>query len=910
MNASSNVTVTMMHLVLLLMLTVGVSTTGCPAMCTCRQYPRDGLQKTSLYYTSVSCSGYVENATSSLGNTTRDFQVADLNQEELVYVLDGLMENQINLPYLNNLIITKSQIENLNLSVESLERILSLTLTDNRLKTVPEVFLNLSNLQSLDLSRNEIKVLELEPFRTLRTLEVLNLSANSLTKIDSGSFSGLNNLKCLDLSRNNLITIDDQALTPLTFLQYLNLSNNRLEVLDEACFSSLIMLQQLDVSWNRLARVAPGSLQLPSLARLLLAGNPQLGRSREAAVLVGTGRRLQTVDASRTGLKQVPAALTHSIRTLRLAGNSIRTVSCGDLDSYPLLQLLDFTSNDLESVEEDALGRLDYLSVLYLTDNNIHEIPRSLPEKLKVLHLEHNGIQRVSGGDLQGLTGLEVLLLSDNKIRAVDEAAFSQLVSLVTLDLSRNPVSILRPGCLEGPSALQVLRLSSIGIISPAEEVSFPLTAPEHLITLDLSDSPGLARQLLADTAALAASRELQELDLSRTGLQSIRSDLLHYLTQLRVLHVKDNSLNCSGMEWLAAWMRRQNEPEYGEIVCSSPPDLWGTPLVDLQDVEISPVETINQRRGGIDGKIINLQGENITNMYETSGNSTGQYTTDSTNYISLRAVTNITTLMDKTVNDTRNVSSDASDSDKGQHSAATNEIEKVSIRKNKIYFGNKRNNVNIKKSILTVKKQPEIKNEILVAREDIKSETISASHSTAIPAMKNDSVSTPQETIDDETTTISHPAANSHPINITNPDLNLTSGGIGEANETAQSRKAPQQPDTLIGAAEKKIFNNADESYGPPKGSVPGETAIDVDMTENSQPWNVSTGEMSMYTNNKQEANFPHPGMLILAAGAMGAAAAFAMLAARFTRKRRSSGPFQQEDIEVSSLPSVTELW
>ncbi|KAJ8921951.1 hypothetical protein NQ315_008585 [Exocentrus adspersus] len=568
----------MMHLVLIMTLTVGVSTAMlCPGTCTCKHYLGDDLEKnTATYYTSVSCSAYVENVTSSLENTTRYLQLNNFNREELELVLSDLTEMENQLPYLNTLSIINSEIENLNSTLDNFQRIRTLSLGGNHVKSAPELFLNLTNLQSLDLSLNEIKVLELELFRTLKTLEVLNLSANSLTKINRGNFSGLNNLKCLDLSRNNLTVIDNQALTPFPLLQYLNLSSNRLEVLNEACFSSLIKLQQLDVSWNRLARVAPGSLQLPSLARLLLAGNPQLGRSREASVFVGTGHRLQTVDASRTGLKQVPAALTHSIRTLRLAGNSIRTINCGDLDSYPLLQLLDFTSNDLESVEEDALGRLDCLSVLYLTDNNIHEIPRSLPEELKVLHLEHNNIERVSIGDLQGLSGLEVLLLNDNKIRAVDGAAFSQLVSLVTLDLSRNPVSILQPGCLEGPMALQVLRLSSIGIISPAEEVSFPLSAPEHLITLDLSDSPGLARQLLADTAALAASRELQELDLSRTGIQFIRYDLLHYLPQLRVLHVKGNSLNCSQLEWLASWMRRQDEPEYRDIVCASPPRSLG----------------------------------------------------------------------------------------------------------------------------------------------------------------------------------------------------------------------------------------------------------------------------------------------------------------------------------------------
>lgn len=74
-----------------------------------------------------------------------------------------------------------------------------------------------------------------------------------------------------------------------------------------------------------------------------------------------------------------------------------------------------------------------------------------------------------------------------------------------------------------------------------------------------------------------------------------------------------------------------------------------------------------------------------------------------------------------------------------------------------------------------------------------------------------------------------------------------------------------------------------------------------------------VSTGEMSMFTKNKQidDASFLlHPGMLILAFGIMGAAAALAMLAAKFTRKRRNSSISREEDIEVNSLPSVTELW
>lgn len=579
----------MLKLVLILTLMFSASIHTCPNMCQCHNYPTDNHEIDSLYYTSVFCDVNILNVTQFLSNSTRDLIFKGLNADEVEILLSDLESNLVELPYLVHLEFRESEIENVSCEGLSWPRIL--VLSRNHIHRVPIIFTNSSSLQLLDLSHNQIITIGNNSFEALESLKVLNLSTNSIVDLEENTFQGLISLKSLDISRNKLKSIRNQVFTTLTSLQYLNISNNEIETLNEITFNDLVSLQQLDLSWNKLSRVAPGSLHLPSLARLLLAGNPLLARSRETSIIVGTGRKLQVLDASRTGLKQVPATLTHSIRTLRVAGNMIRTVNCGDLDSYPLVQLLDLKSNALEFIEEDALGRLDFLSLLYLSDNHIREIPKSLPEKLTVLHLEHNDIKSVSDKDLLGLSALEVLLLNDNKIRIVDENAFGHLISLVTLDLSRNPITILQPGCLSGPSALQVLRLASIGIISPAKEVSFPLSFPEHLITLDLSDSPGLARQLLADTAALAASRELQELDMSRTNLDYIRSDLLHYLPQLRVLHIKDNSLNCSQLNWLATWMRRQNDPEYREITCASPADFWGTPLIDLQDTESTPIE-------------------------------------------------------------------------------------------------------------------------------------------------------------------------------------------------------------------------------------------------------------------------------------------------------------------------------
>nr|CAI5823229.1 unnamed protein product [Callosobruchus analis] len=578
---------------------------ACPWTCDCR------AQR-------VNCNGLPDNFTALLDNTTAFLEMKQLDPDQLEYLLTFLLESDELLPQIHSFAVTDSDLNNASF-INVPNQLVSLRLVDDKLQRVPkDTFSNSSRLRTLDLSRNEIAVIESDSFRTLRTLEVLNLSANGLTKIRGSGFSGLDQLKCLDLSRNQLTEMDDQVLQPLTKLQSLNLSENRLKALQGVFLNSLVMLQQLDVSWNRLSEVTPG-LELPSLVRLLLAGNPQLG-SLTKNVLVGNGGKLQTVDASQTGLKQVPAALTHSIRTLRLASNSIHAVNSGDLDSYPLLQLLDFTSNRIEKVEEDALGRLESLAVLYLTDNKLEHIPRSLPEGLKVLHLEQNSILSITDKELAVLSQLEVLLLADNKIKAVAETAFSKLSSLVALDLSRNPITALKPGYLSGPIGLEVLRLASISVTPPTDEASFPLSSTEHLITLDLSNSPGLTRQFLADTAALAASRALQELDLSHTNLEFLRSDLIHYLPQLRALHLGGNRLNCTNLQWLAIWLRRQDQAEYKDIYCASPANLWGTPVVDLQDIVASPSPDSTAIPSV--GHVTDLPGH-IMGHYNTTQNST-----------------------------------------------------------------------------------------------------------------------------------------------------------------------------------------------------------------------------------------------------------------------------------------------
>nr|XP_022919508.1 toll-like receptor 6 [Onthophagus taurus] len=575
----------MLYQTLVLVAAFSFAKSQCPLKCSCFHVPIYPENGELLIFSTVKCSTLNINESLLVPNDTREIIFEGTNVDLELFTENKEFWNA--LPNLTRVEFNKCKIKSVENVSFNLERLKSLQISNSNL--TESLCFNLTELLTLDLSQNKLTSVK-NSFTFLVNLQVLNLSANHLVLTEK-SFYGLNNLKSLDLSDNQIKQLSDKIFLPLTNLQYLNISKNRLKILNEEWFGNLIHLQQLDVSQNQLEKVIPGNLEFPNLMRLFLAENPNLGISKPPTLLIGMGSRLQTVDASNTGLENVPSALTHSIRALKLSKNSIVTISCGELDYYPLLQVLDFTSNKLKTIEDDALGRLESLTIVYLSENWMVNVPGSLPERLEILHLDKNYIGTIRFGDFLGLKQLELLNLSDNNITKIEENSFNHLLSLSSLDLSRNPLYI-PPGLLTIPGKLQSLRLSGIPSLLPAKEVTFPLTTPEYLIILDLSYSPGLAHQLLADTAALAASRQLQELDLSVAGLEYIRSDLLHYLPQLRTLHLKGNPLNCTDLQWLAMWMRRQGEYENREVTCVYPGDIWGVPLIDLQGLDTKVTTT------------------------------------------------------------------------------------------------------------------------------------------------------------------------------------------------------------------------------------------------------------------------------------------------------------------------------
>lgn len=390
----------------------------------------------------------------------------------------------------------------------------------------------LNHLGTLDISHNGIQVVHPGTLDNLVLLRHLDLGWNQLRDV-KGIFIGLKNLETLDLS------------------------NNKLESLSLKTFGGLQRLHWLDLSENKITNVEPGTfLPMPGLERLVLGQNPLKSLQRFEFL----GSRLRYMDVSNLKLRRVPESLGPSVRELRAAANELSVVRRGDFESYPNLNLLDLSSNRLEIIEDDALGRLESLLKLWLSDNRLSKIPKSLPRSLNILVLDRNQITSFTKEDFVGMPKLKQLSLRGNKIVLVESVALNALPGLRQLDLAQNVLLSVNLGpngledvdlsdnqgltaSLESVQHTPHLRTLTIGNFSGKninlQNVIAPLT---ELVTLNLAGSTNLAAQLLENQLWFG----LKEVNLQNCSLKDLPASIWGRKGKLRSLHLSLNPWNCT----------------------------------------------------------------------------------------------------------------------------------------------------------------------------------------------------------------------------------------------------------------------------------------------------------------------------------------------------------------------------
>jgi Leucine-rich repeat (LRR) protein len=225
------------------------------------------------------------------------------------------INNLNNFTELSILDLSSNLIEELNLSHSVISEIY---LSGNLLRNLTTG--DLYNLKYLNLSCNKFNDSKQIVFRNnLTKLEKLDLSWNQLREIHNKLFFNVTNLIELNLSNNQLSELRKNLFYHLQNLEILNLSNNDISQIDNDTFANLPILQYLDLSNNDIQTTSIRSLQgIPELIGLSISGNLLLADHLQGFV---ESWSIKELDISDIGLCRVPFALAQSVRILNLRGN-------------------------------------------------------------------------------------------------------------------------------------------------------------------------------------------------------------------------------------------------------------------------------------------------------------------------------------------------------------------------------------------------------------------------------------------------------------------------------------------------------------------------------------------------------------------------------------------------------------
>nr|XP_014092231.2 uncharacterized protein LOC106618861 [Bactrocera oleae] len=154
-------------------------------------------------------------------------------------------------PYLKELYICQTNLSILtSKDFEAFQALQHLHLVNNRITRIsPGAFKSLTNLLTLDISINELEMLPKERLQGLTLLRFLNISHNILKDLEEFS-SDLAQLQTFDLSYNQLDRISKKTFRNLHGLMELYLMGNRMTVLSNDAFRYLRKLHVLDLRKN------------------------------------------------------------------------------------------------------------------------------------------------------------------------------------------------------------------------------------------------------------------------------------------------------------------------------------------------------------------------------------------------------------------------------------------------------------------------------------------------------------------------------------------------------------------------------------------------------------------------------------------------------------------------------------
>ncbi|KXJ79871.1 hypothetical protein RP20_CCG027669 [Aedes albopictus] len=374
-------------------------------------------------------------------------------------------------------------------------------------------FLGVTNVRKLEYNnRNKGVQYNSRYFEGLGQLENLTLS-RGVKGLDKGTFSRLPQLKRLIIEHNSL-DLQPGIFVALGNLTYLGLVYNHINEFKPGLFISLRNLEALSLSYNSINNLSTHSFNgLNSLRMLNLRFN-----------------HIESFDS------ETFAELTELSR-LEIASNPFISLPRGLFSQNLRLETLILTYNkNLSTLPEELLANLQELTIINLSHNAVRQLPQSLfhgSTGVTELNLSYNRLDHLPEELLSDQQQLQVFKLDHNQLESIPEHFLERNIELQKLHLSHNQLKSLSEKAFSKLTNLKELHLENNRLLD---------------VSILVFNGTPILEELYMQNNRLA----WQQMSFKQEVLSfaEIDSTPFRFLTKLRILNLKNNSISTAFQEW------------------------------------------------------------------------------------------------------------------------------------------------------------------------------------------------------------------------------------------------------------------------------------------------------------------------------------------------------------------------
>lgn len=410
--------------------------------------------------------------------------ILTINNSNLTEVTPNLFQNvsKIKFLILKNSLFTFNPNEYIFADLLNLEHLTIENMVFNNLYVLQD----LVDLKELSFVNTSLKVLKKGTFRNSQKVESLTLTKNHFENMSDIPFCELVQLKYLHLDQNNIRKIEgnftpcfrkENSSMKINGLRYvmdyenvnrkisevnllvLNVSSNEISFIDN--FEWALSLKHVDLSYNKLHNISKNVFSvLKDLERLNLDNNFITSIDPQA---FGGLSNLKIINLQKNLLSSVTLKNLTNLIEVNLASNNLKSQSLTNFGNLPRLQILLLQNNLITNLPPNCFDTFPLLKVLDLSSNKLI-LENNLFKKLsylKQLNLRNNSLQNIPVGLFKGLANLEILDISINNLEKFESFyIFTDLDSLQILNMSHNLLQYLHYDLVKPLHNLQVLDIS------------------------------------------------------------------------------------------------------------------------------------------------------------------------------------------------------------------------------------------------------------------------------------------------------------------------------------------------------------------------------------------------------------------------------------------------------------------